>query len=173
MKNLDMVKIILIGTLVLCLAGVGFYLYQTHTLNKLNAAVPLCINKLRQVGQLSAEVDVRKNELVRDKRQGEKLHSYVSKQAKSASIDYGRYLNMKPMGENPDRSRGYKDLPYEIKPSGKKKFTRRQIASFIFNLENFTHRLKVTEIYMNKPSEDCEYWNMNMRLTERLPLEKR
>ncbi|MFH1998149.1 MAG: hypothetical protein ABIK28_00645 [Planctomycetota bacterium] len=172
MKNMDLVKMILIASIVLCLAGLGLFIYQKHDLNKLNTAMPLCINKLTMIGEISAEVELRKTELVRDKRQGEKLHSYVDKQAKQAGINYTKYLNMKPMGENPDRIKGFTDFPNEIKPSSKKLFSRKLIANFIFNLENFTNRLKVTELYMDKPSEDCEEWNMNMRLTERAPLEK-
>jgi len=173
MKNWDMVKFILFASLFLCLAGAGMYLYQKYDLGVKKDDLPRCEKKLTEIGQLSAEVDVRLAELANDRRQDEKLARYIEKQANQARMSYRTSLELKPMGENKNTREGYVDRPLEIKPVKKKKFSRRQLASFIFNIENFTSRLKVTELYMDKPSPDHEQWNMYMRITERVPLDKR
>lgn len=172
MKNWDMVTFILFTSLLLCLVGMGMYVYQTYDLNQMKNAEPICARKLTDIGRLSTEVDMRTRELMSDKRQGERLNKYIEKQANQARISYSRYLTLKPRGENKNPSQGYVDKPVEIKPTGKTKFSRRQLASFIFNIENFTNRLKVTELYLDKPTPDREMWDMYMIITERAPMDK-
>lgn len=172
MKEWDMVKFILFASLFLCLAGGAMYFYQKYDLGNMEEDLPRCTRKLTDIGQLSAEVDLRMAELARDKRQDEKLSRYIAAQANQAHISYRTSLELKPMGENKNTRAGYVDRPLEIKPVKKKKFSRKQLANFIFNLENYTNRLKVTELYMDKPTPDHEQWNMYMRITERAPLEK-
>jgi hypothetical protein len=173
MKEWDVAKFVLMTSLLLCLVGMGMYMYQTYDLNNMRKDKPACQRLLTEVGRLSAEVELRKNELMNDKRQGERLNRYIEKQARQAGINYSRYLTLKSRGENKNNPQGYVDNPVELKPSGKKKFSRRQLASFIFNIENFTNRLKVTELYLDKPTLDREQWDMYMIITERAPLEKR
>ena len=172
MKNWDMVKFILFASLFLCLAGAGMYLYQKYDLGVKKDDLPRCEKKLTEIGQLSAEVDVRLAELANDRRQDEKLARYIEKQANQARMSYRTSLELKPKGENKNPSEGYVDRPLEIKPVNKKLFSRQQIANFIFNIENFTNRLKVTELYLDKPTPDREMWDMYMIITERAPMEK-
>jgi hypothetical protein len=172
MKEWDMVKFILFASLFLCVAGTGMYFYQNYDLDSLKKDRPRCRQKLTDIGQLSAEVDLRIAELARDKRQDEKLSRYIAVQANQAQISYRTSLELKPMGENRNPREGYVDRPIEIKPVSKKRFNRQQLASFIFNIENHTNRLKVTELYLDKPTPNHEQWNMNMEITERAPLEK-
>lgn len=172
MKNWDLPTFTIFSSLLLCLAGMGMYVYQSYDLNKMQSEKTPAARKLSDVGRLSAEVDLRTHELMADKRQGERLNKYIEKQANQARISYSQQLSLKPRGEDKNPSQGYVDKPVEIKPQSKKKFSRRQIASFIFNIENFTTRLKVTELLLDKPSPDRESWDMYMIITERDPLER-
>ena len=174
MKDLDSVKIVLMASLLLCLTGIGLYYFQIKDLEELTAHVPLAKNLLTQIGEVSDQVDMRKTELDRDKRlqQGLKLRKYLEQQAHDAGINYSRYFKIERESELPDRPGGFVDQPHKITTDRKKQFHRQAIAKFIFNIENFTNRLKVTELYLDKPSDDCENWNMQIKIVERAPLEK-
>ncbi len=173
MKDMDWVKFILLASVVLCLTGAGLYAYQVHDLETLKNTIPTCQKKLTDIGRLSAEVDERKMELERDKRQELKPNQYIEQQANNAGISYRRHLILKPLGERKNQKEGYLDRPYEIVPERKQKFDRRKIAKFIFNLEVNTNRLKVTKFTLDQPNtNNYEEWNMILEVTERAPLEK-
>ena len=66
MKEWDMVKFILFASLFLCLAGGALYFFQKSDLGNMEKDLPRCTRKLTDIGQLSAEVDLRMAELARD-----------------------------------------------------------------------------------------------------------
>jgi hypothetical protein len=171
MKNLDMIKFILFASLLLSLAGIGLYFYQKSDLSELTRTIPICTKKLTKIGELSAQVELAKKEIMRDELQNLKAQVYVEQQANASGISYRSYLEFKPMGLKKKEREGYVDQPYEINPLRKKKFDRRKIATFLFKLEAHTNRLKVTKFTLDQPNPaNYEEWNMSMELTERRPL---
>lgn len=173
MKEWDTVKFILFASLFLCLAGIGLYFYQVSELKTLNADVPYCMRRLTDIGQLSAEVDMLKDEFDNDKMlsQNLKVRDYVSKQANESGISW-RVMSFED--EQPVRrpKDGYEDRPHKLTTAARnQKFRRSDIAEFIFKLQTRTSRLKVTELTLDKPGSKYETWFPTMKITERLPLQ--
>lgn len=174
MKQWDTIKFILVASVFLSLTGVGMYFYQVNNLKGLTAAIPRGQDKLTEIGKLTTEVDFLKKEIERDELQNLKPHVYVEQQANKAQISYRKYLDFKPLSLKTNDRLGYVDRPFEIIPQKKKKFDRRQIAKFLFNLENNTNRVKITKLILDNPNpENYEEWNMILEATERAPQEGR
>jgi len=174
MKNLDTVKFILYASVVLTVAGVGLYVFQSHDVDKLDRDIGLAMRRLEEIGRLSAEVEERRFELEKDKRasQGLLVHEYVEKQAHDAGISYNA-LSFETEAEQEHTREGYVDKPYQLTGRRNAKFSRADIAEFIFKLETGTNRLKVTELHLYKPVDKQERWSMTMKITERVPLQAR
>lgn len=171
MKEWDFVKLFLIASLILCLSGLGIYVYQVKDLDSLKKQIPLSRIKLKEIGELYANWNVLKAEERRDKRQGVMLGTYLEDQGHRAGVKYGR-LRVDTQTSNPNNRLGYVDQPHTIS-AGKVKFRRENIARYIYNIEQNTNRLKVTELSLDKPASNFEEWNMTMKLVERNPLEKK
>ena len=170
MKELDTVKLFLIASFVLCVAGLGVYLYQVNDLKDLEVEIPRSRLKLKEIGGLYAKWKLLKEEEDRDKRHGVMLRTYLEDQGHKAGVDYNR-LKLDTQSSNPNERGGYEDQPYTIM-GGKTKFHRQSVAKYIFNIENYTNRLKVTELNLDKPDSNYERWTITMKLVERNPYEK-
>jgi hypothetical protein len=172
MKQWDTVKFILFASLFLCLTGVGLYAYQLHDLGKLESDIPRSLKMLENIGMLSAEVEERRFELDRDQRasQGLLVNDYVERQAHDSGISY-QALTFETEKAMEYPREGYVDKAYQLTGRRNAKFSRADIAEFIFKLQTGTNRLKVTELHLSKPENKQERWSMGLKLTERKPLQ--
>ena len=169
MKELDTVKLFLIASFILCLAGGGVYWYQVNDLKNLEQDIPKSMLKLKDLGSLYSKWNILKDQQEEDKRHGVQLRTYLENQGHKAGVNY-RKLRLDTQSPDPNQAGGYIDQPITI-TAGKEKFHRKNIANYIFFIENRTNRLKVTELILDKPDEDHEQWTLNMKLVERSPLE--
>lgn len=173
MGGMDSVKLFLIVSAVLLVFALGFYFYQDWDLGRLKQDVGYCFGRtLPEVGEVSYSVTLKNNELEKDKMRGLQIHDYLEQRANEANIN-ANLLKMSRIKESPNNREGYLDSELEVTPSGKRgkqKFGRRNIAQFIFLLENYTNSLKVTSLTLDDPSEDHEQWTMRLDITERKPL---
>jgi hypothetical protein len=173
MFGMDSVKLTLAVSCVLLVFCIGFYFYQSHDLEQLKKDVGYCFAvTLPDVGKISSEASVKKEEIKNDRRRDLQFHRYVAERAHESNISEQDLKTGRPR-EYPNTREGYVDIKTEITPAGKgprQQVHRRNIASFIFSLENRTNSLKVTSLTLSKPSEDHERWAMRLEVTERKPL---
>lgn len=171
MKEWDTVKLFLVASFILCLGGIGVYAFQVNNLKSLEKDIPLCQLKLKEIGALYAKWNTLKSEKEHDERYGLEFRSYIEKQGHKAGVEY-RKLRLETQSPQPNTRLGYEDQPYTI-TAPRTKFHRQKIAKFIFNVENYTNRLKVTELRLDKAENNYEEWDMVLKLVERNPLEKK
>lgn len=173
MFGMDSAKITLIVSALLLLVSIGFYVYQINDLDSLTRDVGICYSRyLPEIGKLTRdEIFVKQEEIEQDMRKGVMINSYVEKQAYASNINF-KNLEVKRPRENKNRAGGFIDLSSDINTLGKRgqvRFRRRDIARFIFNLEQNTTCFKVTSLNLDRPDKSCESWAMSLKATERTP----
>lgn len=175
MFGMDSVKLILVASTVLLVVSVGFYFYQSYSLDGLSSDSAYCFNRvLPEIGEISQAIRLKQEELNKDQKRGIETNRYVEKRAYESGIRYD-FLTLGQPREYPNNREGYIDVKSEISPAGKRgsqSFDRRDIVKFLFYLEGRTNGLKVTSLLLDRPSEDREKWSMRLEITERKPLKK-
>lgn len=173
----DFSKVAINVCLALSAIGAGTHFWLANQLQQATRDGTRALGTLGEIATAAADVSVLANEKKNDEYIGTKdsgrLPEFFQQKAKDdAKMDRGPNVGA-PIDDTPSRAAGFKDTTRELTWSGLSKdegYTRKQIAAFMWYIENRTGLLKVTEIRLETDSKSLnDLWRPVINVTERVP----
>jgi hypothetical protein len=148
------------------LAGVAA-LWQGNRFRTYRDALPAARRNLEAIAVAANQIKALEDEVKSDLGlQADSVTYYITQQATLSSMGD---VNAKSRTTPP--SKGYLDQLFDVTPPDKAKvYTRQQLATFFYRIENFTSRMRVTKIDLHlddkrKPEDDT--WKFSAEFTTR------
>lgn len=171
MKNFDLVKFTLLFAGVLVAVMGGGYLWLGKQLTGATRDLAVVKRSLREIGELSGDLDLLEKERENDKAVNKETATYLLEQARYAGINGNRDYSLN-FRDGDERS-GYKDTycVLNFKPGGAK--SRDALFKFVYNVETQSPRIKLVKarLQLDPKVAKQDEWKTELQFLRRDPLQ--
>jgi hypothetical protein len=174
----DVERAVLMGMLLLILAGLVFIVYERNETQTLAAGMSSAEKQLAQIGSITEEVRVLQDEITNDAVASGKLDSYayIERQLVETRVGKTAFSIGQPKVDRHENE-GYEDTSYPLTqaPQSRDSFKREEIGMFLLYIEGNTTRMKATRIKLDrstKAAAEEDAWKAGLTITDRRPIGK-
>jgi hypothetical protein len=170
----DVEKVLLVVMALLILGGVGFIFFKQSEIDDMVAAMPTAEEQLARIGMRYREIDQLERDMKNDEiAKGARPVEYFGAMMKGSGI--GQVFSIEsPRDGSANNYDGYSDSDWELRvKSGKRSFSRQEVATFLIYIESKTNRMKVSRLRLSKDMSKGaaqDDWEPMITVTNREPV---